>query len=282
MAKSEAPAHLAIAISLLGNKEIKGPKSNPIIAGSKDDSDWFAVNGHPEVDSDETANCAVFVGFCLVKAGFPIPPRDNNMLARSYCTYGVDAIHDPRPGDIGVLPRGAKWQGHVIQIAEVLGGGRLKCIGANQSDTVSYAEHRISEFIAIRRPVKATAKALRKAGSTEIKTGDLLQHAGTAAAVAPPVIIAAGKVADAMAQSVDPGTVEALHQAATKSAEHLQLFNSVGEAASSAGMLFVANPWIVGCMIMGIVVVAAGYELKRRRVAKAAAGAPLSSQLATA
>lgn len=317
MAKSAtaAPAQLEVMRGWVGTKEVPGPKANPTIAGKP--WSWFSVVGYPEIKSDEVANCAAAVGASIVfgeliklgidpktltadgpsaldliaQHGAPLalPPHDDRLLARSYCKFGVDARNDPQPGDIMVIPRGAAWQGHVVLLNEDLGGGVWECIGANQSDTTSPARHRLSEALAIRRYVPATVKDLRVAGSTEIKTGDTLQNVGVATAAAPTVAVATAKALEAATQAPvldiptpDPAALEVVHTTATKAVDGLTLFTAVGDAAATAGRLFVSNPWIVICMAVGIVAIILGHELKKRRVAKAKAGVPLSAQIATA
>lgn len=312
------PINLAVMRSWLGTHEVAGAGANPTIAGTP--MSWFSLIGHWEITSDEVANCATAIGAsfvlgeCLlvgitkedIIAGaelkprkgaiellkeqgveLALPPFDDRMMARSYSSWGTDARKDPQPGDLMIIPRGQKWQGHIMVLNRPLGDGLWECIGANQSDATSYAKHHLSEAIAIRRYVSPTIKDLRAAGSTEIQAGDHLQGLGTTIAAAPTAIIAAGKVMEAATQTPavpmpDPAAIDAMHAAGRQAVEHLQLFNAVGEAASTGGQLFVANPWIVACIAIGAVTILIGHEIKKNRVAKAKAGVPLSSQIATA
>lgn len=311
-ALSQALAPVDVMIGWLGTREVPGPKANPIIAGKP--TSWFALNGHPEITSDEIANCAVAVGAsevvaALLAAGLTLkdvqaeadaakaegrraksalemlaeigvnvvlPPLDQRMLARSYCTWGVDARKDPKRGDVGVLPRGAKWQGHVVRLVSVnRQTGVAKCIGANQSDTTSYAEHHLSEFIAIRRGVPATVKDLRKAGSTEVAHADMQQVAGGTLIVGS---IATGVAQTAAHQAAQQATDAALNL--PQLSEQTTLVHTLTSTGVALGRLFIENPWLVLCIGVGVGVFWAGKTGKLKRLARHIAGVPLSSQSA--
>ncbi|MDQ8700157.1 hypothetical protein [Hyphomicrobium sp. LHD-15] len=181
----------------IGEKEVPGDHANPVIAGTP--TSWFSLVRHPEVTSDEVANCAGAVGASLVletfgRAGYaladldstdpvtaataeealaeaiahaPLPPLDTRLLARTYTNFGIDARANPQPDDIVVVPRGASWQGHVMLLDEMQSGlRRYKCVGANQRDMTSIAYVSFNaEIVGIRRPVAATTKDLLAAGS---------------------------------------------------------------------------------------------------------------------
>jgi hypothetical protein len=65
------------------------------------------------------------------------------------------------------LSRGAAWQGHAVMLNPYLGYGLWECIGANQHDTTSYANHKITEAVrgGVRRYVPPTIKDLGAADS---------------------------------------------------------------------------------------------------------------------
>lgn len=293
------PAHLEVMRGWLGTKEVPGPKANPTIAGKP--WSWFSVVGYPGIKDDVVANCAAAVGAALVfgelikigidpknltvggptaldliaEQGAPLalPPLDDRLMARSYCKFGVDAKKDPQPGDIMVIPRGTSWQGHVMLLNKDLGGGAWECIGANQSDTTSYARHRLGEALAIRRYVPATVKDLRMAGSQAIQRGDNMQATGAALGVGVPAIAAANAalspaapVADAVANT--PSLQEM--------ADGTTLVHTLTSTGTAIGNLFVQNPWLVGCIGAGTFVWWLGRTGKLRRVAQHAAGVPLS------
>lgn len=119
------PAWLLLMRERLGTQEVPGAADNPVIL------DWFAKIGHPEIEADEVSWCAVTVGATLKDCNLPIPPRDVNMMARSYLSYGVKCA--PQPGAIAIWPRGKAWQGHVNVVESVTDDGKVICIGGNQS-----------------------------------------------------------------------------------------------------------------------------------------------------
>jgi len=314
MAKSVAPSSTPVDVMIgwLGTREIPGPKANPTIAGKP--TSWFALVGHGEIKSDEVANCAVAVGAseviaALLAAGLTLddvqaeadaaeaegrpakgalrmlidrginvvlPPLDQRMLARSYCTWGLDTSRDPKRGDVGVIPRGAKWQGHVMRIVSInRKTGVAKCIGANQSDTTSYAEHHLSEFIAIRRSVPATVKDLRKAGSTTVSRGDAQQATGGALVVGS---VAAGVAETVAHQSVQQATDAALNLPAM--GDQVTVVHTLISSGVAIGNLFVENPWIIICLGAGVGVWWLGRSGNLNRLAQHIAGVPISSQTA--
>ena len=158
-------------IASVGVHEIDGPASNAKILA------YYVAVGHPECTSEDIPWCAARTGAALKAAGYPIPPKDVCLMARSYCTYGVAC--EPKRGAIVVFPRGnSTWQGHVGVVVEVQ-GDQVKYIAGNQSDQVGYGTAPIAHALAFRWPVKPTVPDLRKAGSTEIKSGDRAQNTGT-------------------------------------------------------------------------------------------------------
>lgn len=307
-APSQTPMPVDIMIGWLGTKEIKGPRANPIIAGKP--TSWFSLISRHDVTSDEIANCAAGVGAAIVvwellKAGLTyddvsaawevedkskrktaiqlladrgvdvvLPPKDQRLLAQSYNSFGADARKDPRRGDIMVIRRGAAWQGHVMFIVSVnRQTGVAKCIGANQSDTTSYAEHHLSEAIAIRRYVPATVKDLRAAGSTAIARGDQQEAAGAALAVGVPAVTVAAKAIE--------GAVQPASDAAAslpQLAEQTGVLHTLTSTGVAMGNLVLQSPWLVGCVGAGILVWYLGRTGKLRRLASHIAGAPLSTQ----
>jgi hypothetical protein len=304
MAKSvvpSVPAHLEVMRGWLGTKEIKGPRANPIIAGTP--QSWSALVDRPDVTSDEVANCAMAGGAALVAAEFfkaeyelkdlikggpsaltilaqqgifvPLPPKDQRLLAQSYNSYGTDARKNPQPGDIMILPRGdVRWQGHFVFLDTYLGNGRWRCIGANQSDTTSYAEHHVSEAMAIRRYVPPTIKDLRAAGSQAIARGDQQEAAGAALAVGVPAVTVAAKVVEASASQPAVDAAANLPQLA----EQTGVLHTLTTTGVAMGNLVLQSPWLVGCVGAGILVWYLGRTGKLRRLASHIAGAPLSTQ----
>ena len=269
MASPTEPQLLSIMKSRLGIKETPGNKGdNPVILG------WFKAVGHPEIEHDETSWCAVTVGSALIECGLPIPARNVNMMARSYATYGVPT--EPKPGAIAIWPRGASWQGHVNVVERVNDDGTIVCIGGNQSnrnggDAVTRTKPMDpSKAIAFRWPVAATVPALRKAGSTEIAKGDRIQNMGIFATFIAPIIAA---VKDWFG-GVSIPHFQTLPEGMTFWQQTLEGANAVARVAGD-------NPWIAGTIASGVVMAWVGHTIKAARVAKAEAGIPLSSEVAS-
>ncbi len=136
------PKWMEIARGHLGEAEIAGPKSNPVIAGF-----YKAVNGANL--RDEVPWCAAFVGACLGKAGLP---DTDSFMARSYLRYG-EKIDTPRLGCIVVFWRGKKSSasGHVAFFLREV-GGKIEVLGGNQGDRVSIARYAKSRLLGYRWP----------------------------------------------------------------------------------------------------------------------------------
>jgi len=258
---------LDVMRSRLDIQEVPGGKHNPTILR------WFADVGHPEIVADEVSWCAVTVGSALKECGLPIPPRDVNMLARSYLSYGVRC--KPQPGAIAVWPRGKAWQGHVNVVESVTAEGKVICIGGNQSKKGGDAVTRTkpldpSDALDFRWPVPPTVPDLRKSGSTEIKKGDRVQNLGIFATFIAPIIAVIKEMWSAVPEV----------PTFTSIPEGLSFTQQVMEGANAVGRLVLDNPWLAGTVIVGGALAWVGHGIKRARVAKAAAGVPLSVEVA--
>jgi len=247
----------------LGVSEIVGKKNNPAVLA------MFADVGHTEVESEEVSWCAAATGSCLKSAGLPIPPKNVNRLARSYLSYGTKC--EAKPGAIAVWPRGnSSWQGHVNIVETVLPDGRIICIGGNQSDAVTRTKPMDpSGALGFRWPVKPVVAELRKAGSTEIKKGDAVQNSGTILVAIPPAVAAAKEL---LAPITTPPKMENIGEALTFWQQTIGGINAVGALVAD-------NPWLAGTCIAGLMLAWLGHTIKKQRVARAAAGVPLSAEL---
>lgn len=128
------------ALSDLGTKEVAGGKKN-----NDKIMQYYADCGHPEVDADETAWCAAFVGAHLARSGKPLPSTATNLMARSYLKYGTK-IDRPRLGSIRVWARGKAPQGHVgfcISVNEAK--GTFDTVEGNVGNQVSKKTHKLNE-----------------------------------------------------------------------------------------------------------------------------------------
>ena len=259
---------LTVMQSRLGIQEVPGEGNNPIIVG------WFEKIGHKEVHDDATAWCAVTVSSALVECGLPCTPRDVNMMARSYLTYGVAC--EPAPGAIAIWPRGTGWQGHVNVVESVTSDGMVVCIGGNQGglaggDAVTRTKPMDpSKALGFRMPVKPTVPDLRKAGSTEIKQGDRVQNTGTLMVFLGPIIAAIKELLEPVTQVPKMGSP----------VEAFDWWKATIQGAQNVAHVVLQNPWLAGVVFAGLVLAWVGHTVKKNRVAKAAAGVPLSAQVA--
>jgi uncharacterized protein (TIGR02594 family) len=139
------PGWLTIGRKLIGTKEIKGPKHNPLVVS------MFARVGHKYVKDDETAWCAAFVGYCLEEAGIK---STKSLWALNYAEWG-QKLKAPILGCVGVKRRygrgGNVIGGHVIFVvaanADFIWG-----LGGNQGDSVSIVRFPRKEIFAFRWP----------------------------------------------------------------------------------------------------------------------------------
>lgn len=258
---------LDVMRSRLDIQEVPGGKHNPTILR------WFADVGHPEIVADEVSWCAVTVGSALKECGLPIPPRDVNMLARSYLSYGVRC--KPQPGAIAVWPRGKAWQGHVNIVESVTDDGKVICIGGNQSKKGGDAVTRTKPMdpagaLDFRMPIKPTVPDLRKAGSTEVKKGDRVQNLGIFATFFAPIIAVFKEMFAAVPEVPQIATIP----------EGLTYTQQLMEGANAVGRLVLDNPWLAGTVIVGGILAWVGHGIKAARVRKAQDGIPLSVEVA--
>jgi uncharacterized protein (TIGR02594 family) len=84
-----------IALKEWGTKSISGVIHNPDVIK------YFKEIGQSWVKDDETAWCAAFANWCLVKAS---RPQTRSLAARSFLTYGL-STKTPTLGDLVVLWR---------------------------------------------------------------------------------------------------------------------------------------------------------------------------------
>jgi len=140
--------HLELARSFIGLQERPGAASAPEIDA------MFRDVGHPQY-KDDTAWCAAFVGAMLERSNIR---STRKLTARSYSTWGTAvSVADIQPGDIIVTPRGDPngWQGHVEIASARPSGGRVMCIGGNESNAVREQPTPLASIIDARRPPNA-------------------------------------------------------------------------------------------------------------------------------
>ena len=137
-----------IAKSMLGLHEVKDNKK------IKDFLKKYAIKGDIALDPAQYPWCAVIVNAWERAAGNPGNGRQN---ARSFLTYGDKVeLKDAKQGDILIFARGgSNWMGHVTYLDRVEkdASGRvlLRCLGGNQSDSVSIGWYPKDRLLGIRR-----------------------------------------------------------------------------------------------------------------------------------
>lgn len=117
-----------IALSEFGTKGVTGLLSSPEVLK------YFKDIGHAWVTDDDTAWCAAFVNWCLLKARYQTTGKLN---ARSFLQYGY-STKTPTLGDIVVLWRVSKDSvyGHVgfyVRQTKTM----IYILGGNQSNEVN-------------------------------------------------------------------------------------------------------------------------------------------------
>lgn len=130
-----------IALSQYGVKEIAGfLHSAEVLKYSKD-------IGLKTVKDDETAWCAIFVNWCLWKAG---RPHTGSAMARSFLTYGAETTV-PEINDIVVLWRIAKTSpyGHVGFFVKK-DKHDVWILGGNQNNEVNITKYPLSQVLQYR------------------------------------------------------------------------------------------------------------------------------------
>ena len=125
-----------------GTKGING------VAHNKQILKYFEETGHAWVKDDETAWCAAFVNWCLLKAGLK---QTGKLNARSFLTYG-EGVDKPKIGDIVVLWRISRNgpYGHVgFFVSETR--DHVNILGGNQSNAVNITAFSKSQLLGYRR-----------------------------------------------------------------------------------------------------------------------------------
>ena len=143
--RSWQPAWMAFAWRELGQREAVGAASNPRVRALYRDA------GHAEVQHDEVAWCAAYVGACLARAGIP---GTRSLLARSYLAWG-EHVTSEQPGALAVLRRGADpGAGHVGFLVG-FDEDHLYLLCGNQGDAVAVAAFDRADVLDLRWPLPA-------------------------------------------------------------------------------------------------------------------------------
>lgn len=127
------------AKKFVGLREVKGPKTNPIIAGwLKTLKAWYG--------DDETPWCGTFIGSIMHDLGYQIPKL--YMRAKSWADWGskVPVCY----GAIGYMSR--EGGGHVTIVVGRTKEGHVVGLGGNQGDMVQYSKFPVNRFEGYRFP----------------------------------------------------------------------------------------------------------------------------------
>lgn len=143
--RPDMPKVVQEGVKLLGTKEFKGSKHNPVILG------WARTLGIEKlVKDDEQAWCGLAHAVVLLRAGKPAQLTGWDLLrALSYQNYGVK-VKTPGLGDTLVFKR--TGGGHVgIYVGE--DGKYYWVMGGNQNDEYNIVKILKNRCVAIRRPL---------------------------------------------------------------------------------------------------------------------------------
>ena len=135
---------MPIAENEVGVEEVPGPGDNPRIVEYLKSTNL----GKPDNQNDETAWCSAFLNFCVEQAGLK---GTNSAWARSWLEWGKEQeLGDDWKGCICVLERGPK-SGHVGFLVSY-DENRVKLLGGNQGNAVSYAWFPMDRVLGYRVP----------------------------------------------------------------------------------------------------------------------------------
>lgn len=138
---------MKIALSEVGVKEVPGSGDNPRIVEYLKST----TLGKPENQNDETPWCSAFVNWCVVQSGLR---GTNSVWARSWLKWGRELNEEDSienwEGCVCVLERGVNF-GHVGFLVD-WDDDRVKLLGGNQDDAVSYAWFPVERVLGYRVP----------------------------------------------------------------------------------------------------------------------------------
>lgn len=119
----------------------------------RDDLRQYLSTGGANLDPKTTAWCAAFVNASLGQAG--IKGTGSN-LARSFLNWG-EGVKEPAKGDLAVFSRGDPNGpfGHVGFFDSYTPDGRIKVLGGNQGNAVSYGTYDSGQLLGFRRPTSS-------------------------------------------------------------------------------------------------------------------------------
>ncbi|WNN12452.1 lysozyme [Chryseobacterium phage MA9V-2] len=160
---------MQIARGELGTAEVAGAGSNPRI------DEYHRVGGGLSGGqaNDATAWCGSFVGWCMVKAGYPKP--NGSAAAISWANYGIPCA----PGTVGAIivlklkPSSMTYSGNHVGFCAGLNGDKVSILGGNQGNSVSQLNMASAKVIAWRLPPGSPSQGIANAGNSVAPTGPL-------------------------------------------------------------------------------------------------------------
>lgn len=131
------PIWIQWARKQIGQREVPGVASNPVIQA------WYHLTTLPEyLWTDSTAWCAVFVNAALMLNNIK---TIRSARAFDWLTYGA-GVSTPQKGDLVIFDFS-----HIGFYIDDAGGGKINCLGGNQSDMVNITSFAKSSIRAYRR-----------------------------------------------------------------------------------------------------------------------------------
>lgn len=130
------------ALQDLGTKEIPGPSNNPKILK-------FLQSLDPRIKEETTSWCSAALNYWAAELNLP---RSHALSARSWQTVGSPTT-TPTKGDVVVLWRESpdSWKGHVGIFDSFPDATHVRLLGANQNDSVSFANFPITRVLTYRK-----------------------------------------------------------------------------------------------------------------------------------
>lgn len=151
------PKILQVALKYYGIQEIPGPRSNEKIMGMAK-----SLNVESIYTNDDMAWCALFICFCLVSAGKPMPYKNYEVIrAASFIGEGNThpepwgeevPINEARYGDLVYLQR--PGGGHIAIMIARTKSGNFILFGGNQKNSVGFMETSKDRVKGVRRYYK--------------------------------------------------------------------------------------------------------------------------------
>lgn len=119
----------------------------------------YLSNGGVNLDPATTAWCAAFINSTLQQEGYK---GTGSNMARSFINYG-EAVDKPQKGDIAVFSRENQPNGPFGHAGFFDGydeDGKIRVLGGNQDNSVSYTSLDAARLLGFRRPIKGDGQTM--------------------------------------------------------------------------------------------------------------------------